>query len=111
MISMARTQTDSVLKRAKQVLPLGVTSNFRAWAGRDKIIKFEGAYHGMYDYALWSTYPAVENIGSRRSPIPVQASSGIPEALHGLTITLPFNDFDLLERTFRDKGHEIAAII
>jgi glutamate-1-semialdehyde 2,1-aminomutase len=83
----------------------------RAYTGRDKIIKFEGAYHGMYDYVLWSTYPEPENMGSRRSPIPVQASSGIPEALHGLTITLPFNDFDLLERTFRDHGHEVAAII
>lgn len=83
----------------------------RAWTGRDKIVKFEGAYHGMYDYVLWSTYPAPENMGSRRSPIPVQASSGIPEALHGLTITIPFNDFELLERTFRDHGHEIAAII
>src|SRR5574341_689444 len=83
----------------------------RAYTGRDRIVKFEGAYHGMYDYVLWSTYPAPENLGSRRSPIPVQASSGIPEALHGLTITLPFNDFEILERTFRDSGHEIAAII
>ncbi len=83
----------------------------RAYTGRDKIIKFEGAYHGMYDYALWSTYPAPDSLGNRRSPIPVQASSGIPKALHGLTITLPFNDFDLLERTFRQSWHEVAAII
>lgn len=83
----------------------------RAYTGRDKIIKFEGMYHGMYDYVLWSTYPSPENMGNRCSPIALPASSGIPQALNGLTITLPFNDFELLERTFRDKGHEIAAII
>ncbi len=83
----------------------------RAYTNRDKIIKFEGAYHGMYDYVLWSTYPPAEALGNRRSPIPVQASSGIPRALRDLTITLPFNDFELLERTFRDQGHTIAAII
>src|SRR5574341_578825 len=55
----------------------------RAYTGRDRIVKFEGAYHGMYDYVLWSTYPAPENLGSRRSPIPVQASSGIPEPMLG----------------------------
>jgi len=83
----------------------------RAYTGRDKIIKFEGAYHGMYDYVLWSTYPPVETLGSRRSPIPVQSSSGIPKVLRELTITTPFNDFEQLERTFKQSAHDVAAII
>jgi glutamate-1-semialdehyde 2,1-aminomutase len=83
----------------------------RAYTGREKIVKFEGAYHGMYDYVLFSTYPPVESIGNSRSPIPVVASSGVPSALRDLIITLPFNDFEILERTFHDHGHEIAAII
>jgi glutamate-1-semialdehyde 2,1-aminomutase len=83
----------------------------RAFTGRDKIIKFEGAYHGMYDYALWSTYPDLTSMGNPRSPIPVQMTSGIPKALFGLTLTLPFNDFEQLERTFKQSAHEVAAII
>jgi glutamate-1-semialdehyde 2,1-aminomutase len=83
----------------------------RAYAGRDKIIKFEGQYHGMYDYALWSTYAPVEALGSRRSPIPVAASSGIPRVIGDLIITLPFNDFELLEETFKRHWHELACII
>jgi glutamate-1-semialdehyde 2,1-aminomutase len=83
----------------------------RAYTARDKVIKFEGAYHGMYDYVLWSTYPPTESLGSRRSPIPVASSSGIPSALRDLIITLPFNDFELLERTFKQAWHDVACII
>jgi len=83
----------------------------RAYTGRDKVLKFEGQYHGMYDYVLWSTYQPVEAMGSRRDPIPVQASSGIPAAIRDLIITLPFNDFDLLERRVREQWHSLAAII
>lgn len=83
----------------------------RAYTGRDKIIKFEGQYHGMYDYVLWSTYPPAESLGSRRSPIPVAASSGIPAAIRDLIITLPFNDFELLEETFTRHWHQLAGII
>src|SRR5574341_51867 len=83
----------------------------RAYTGREKVVKFEGSYHGMYDYTLWSGYSPVEAMGNRRSPIPVQASSGIPAALRDLIITLPFNDFEGLERVFRQHWHEIACII
>jgi glutamate-1-semialdehyde 2,1-aminomutase len=83
----------------------------RAYTGREKVLKFEGQYHGMYDYVLWSTYQPVEAMGSRRDPIPVQASSGIPAAIRDLIITLPFNDFDLLDRRVREQWHLLAAII
>lgn len=83
----------------------------RAYSGRDVIVKFEGNYHGFHDNTLWSTYAPVETYGSRRSPIPVASSSGIPSVLRSLVITLPFNDFEGFERVMRSRGHEIAAVI
>ncbi len=83
----------------------------RAYTGRDKLIKFEGMYHGFHDHLLFSTYAPIEVYGSRNSPTPIPSSSGIPRAMNNLIITLPFNDFELLERTLRHIGHEVAAII
>ncbi len=84
----------------------------RAHTNREKIVKFEGTYHGFYDYALWSTaYTAYGALGSRRSPTPVANSSGMPACLRDLLILLPFNDFEMLEATVRSRFGEIAAII
>ncbi|MCJ7514199.1 MAG: aspartate aminotransferase family protein [Anaerolineales bacterium] len=84
----------------------------RAHTNREKIIKFEGAYHGFYDYALWSTaYTAYGALGSRRSPTPVANSSGMPACLRDLVIVLPFNEFEMLEAVVRSRAGEIAAII
>ena len=83
----------------------------RAFTGRDMILKFEGNYHGFHDHTLWSTYAPVEAYGSRRSPIPVKASSGIPQSMGEFVITLPFNDFDGFERMMRSYGDRIAAVI
>ncbi len=83
----------------------------RAYTRREKILKFEGGYHGSYDYMLYSTYAPVSAYGNRRDPIKIPASSGIPRALDDLIITLPFNDPELLELTLKRHGHEIAALI
>ncbi|MCS6774711.1 MAG: guanitoxin biosynthesis PLP-dependent transaminase GntE [Anaerolineae bacterium] len=84
----------------------------RAYTGRERFIKFEGCYHGGHDHVMWSTPSApLGALGSRRSPIPVPSSSGIPSALRDKVIPLPFNDFEMLERTVRDHGHEVAAIL
>ena len=87
----------------------------RAYSGREIIVKFEGNYHGFHDNTLWSTYAPVETYGSRRSPIPVASSSGIPSALRNLVITLPFNDFEGLERVdavarARDRGGDHGTV-
>ncbi len=59
----------------------------RACTGRDRIIKFEGHYHGMYDYVLYSTASSqAESMGSRRSPVPVSTTSGIPHGVADLLI-------------------------
>lgn len=84
----------------------------RAHTGREKILKFEGTYHGFHDYVLWSSaYTAYGSLGSRRSPIPVANTSGMPSSLRDLTIILPYNEFEMLERTVRARWGEIAAII
>lgn len=83
----------------------------RAYTGRERIIKFEGMYHGFQDYTLWSTYAPVEAYGNPRSPIPVPSSSGIPRPLGEMVVTLPFNAPDILEQTLRAVGETVAAII
>ncbi len=83
----------------------------RAYTGREKIVKFEGMYHGFHDYLLFSTYAPVAAYGNRHDPIPIPSSSGIPKSLHDLIITLPVSDFEVLDKTLRRVGHEVAAII
>ncbi len=84
----------------------------RGYTGRERFIKFEGQYHGMHDYVLFSTAGApVGSLGSRRSPINVQMSSGIPEGIRHYVINLPFNDFERLEETVEAHWHELAAIM
>ena len=83
----------------------------RGYTGRERFIKFEGQYHGMNDYFLFSTAGTpVGTLGSRRSPINVQSSSGIPEGIRHYVINLPFNDLERLEETVEARWHELAAI-
>ncbi|MBI1881389.1 MAG: aminotransferase class III-fold pyridoxal phosphate-dependent enzyme, partial [Chloroflexi bacterium] len=84
----------------------------RGYTGRDKIIKFEGHYHGMHDYVLFSTASApLGALGARRSPVPVQNGSGIPKAIRDYVITVPFNDFEAVERAVKNNYQDVAAII
>ena len=84
----------------------------RGYTGRERFIKFEGQYHGMHDYVLFSTagIPA-RLMGSRRDPINVQSSSGIPEGIRQYVINLPYNDFERLEETVEARWHELATIM
>lgn len=84
----------------------------RAFTGREKFIKFEGQYHGMSDYFLFSTASSLKgSLGNRRSPIPNQVSSGIPRQIAEYVYTLPFNDFERLEETVEASWGQLAAII
>ncbi len=84
----------------------------RAYTGREKFISFEGHYHGMVDYFLFSTASANRGaLGSRRSPIAARASSGIPLDIRKYMISLPFNDPELLESTVKARWFDIAAIV
>jgi glutamate-1-semialdehyde 2,1-aminomutase len=83
----------------------------RAYTGREKFIKFEGQYHGMNDYFMYSTASSnPRSLGSKRSPINVPGTSGIPKRIIDYVINLPFNDFERLEETIDAKWGDIAAI-
>ena len=84
----------------------------RGVTGRDIVIKFEGQYHGVHDYVMFSTAGAPpEGLGSRFRPVPWQSSSGIPDSIRTYIRTLPYNDLDLVQKVFRDEGNRIAAVI
>jgi len=84
----------------------------RAYTGREKFIKFEGQYHGMHDYVLFSTAGAPSwLLGSRRDPIAVQMSSGIPEGIRQYVISVPYNDEEQLEEAVEANWQQTAAIM
>jgi len=76
----------------------------RGYTGREKIIKFEGCYHGHSDSLLVKA-------GSGALTMGVPTSPGVPAALAELTITLNYNDIEQVKTTFDKIGDEIAAVI
>ena len=84
----------------------------RAYTGRTKIVKFEGQYHGVHDYALISVTPkTMDGLGDRDNPVGLAWGRGIPEAIAATIIPAPFNDLDFLRRLFERRGEEIASVI
>ena len=83
----------------------------RAYTRRKKIIRFEGMYHGFSDSVYWSKHPPIEQAGPASQPVPVPQGPGMPDGLENSLIILPWNDGDLLERTIRQRGEEIAAVL
>lgn len=80
----------------------------RAVTGRDKILKFEGGYHGSHDYAVWAIrhretldYPRVTRPDSR----------GVPEALGELVLVAPYNDLETTASIIQRHKDELAAVI
>ena len=83
----------------------------RAFTGKDKVVKFEGHFHGYHDYLGYSAWPPLEAAGPPEAPVAYVESGGVPEALQQFVIVLPWNDIDAVEGTLRDQAHEIAAVI
>ncbi len=76
----------------------------RGYTGRNKVIKFEGGYHGHVDALLVKA-------GSGLTTFGVPTSPGIPEDFAKHTITVPFNDIDALKRVIDEVGDDVAAVI
>src|SRR5918992_2274368 len=83
----------------------------RGYTGREKIIKFEGGYHGHHDDVLVSIQPPREAMGSVEQPDTVPASAGIPRSRIAETVVAPFNEPDILAAILEAHREEIAAII
>jgi glutamate-1-semialdehyde 2,1-aminomutase len=84
----------------------------RAFTGRDKIVKFEGQYHGVHDYALISVGPDdISELGPEDNPVRLTWGRGIPEAVAGTVIPARYNNIEFLRALFEREGSDIAAII
>jgi glutamate-1-semialdehyde 2,1-aminomutase len=84
----------------------------RAFTGREKIVKFEGQYHGVHDYALISVGPDdMSELGDADAPVALAWGRGIPEAVAETIIPARYNRIDRLRTLFEQRGEEIAAVI
>lgn len=76
----------------------------RGYTGRNKILKFEGCYHGHGDSLLIKAGSGVATLGLPDSP-------GVPESVAKNTITVPYNDLESVRLAFREFGDDLAAVI
>jgi glutamate-1-semialdehyde 2,1-aminomutase len=84
----------------------------RAYTGRSKIVKFEGQYHGVHDYALISVAPNdMTELGDEDNPVGLAWGRGIPDAVARTIIPARYNNLAFLRRLFEREGGDIAAII
>ena len=79
----------------------------RAYRGRDKILKFEGGFHGMNDYALMSMAPS----NPAPFPQPVPDSAGIPKSIQDEVLIAPFNDIETTTAIIERHHDEIGGVI
>lgn len=79
----------------------------RAATGRDRVLKFEGAYHGNHDYALMSTFPATTS----DYPLGTADTGGTPAGTQGTMLIAPFNNAAAVEQILDDHRGEVAAIV
>ena len=77
----------------------------RAATGRDRILKFDGCYHGHADAFL------AEGGGSGLATFGIPRSPGVTQGAAKDTLTAPYNDLDAVDRVFDDRGGEVAAVI
>ncbi|RLI76346.1 aspartate aminotransferase family protein [Archaeoglobales archaeon] len=78
----------------------------RAYTGREKIVKFEGCYHGWHDYVAFNVNPPADNMGKI-----YPQSKGILKAAYDTTLILPFNDSDAFKELMAEHHDEIAGVI
>ena len=94
-VRMTNSGTEAVMSAIR--LARGATK-------RDRIVKFEGCYHGHVDSLLVKAGSGALTLGQ-------PDSAGIPSSLASLTSTVPFNDIEALKAVFQEKGSEIACVI
>ena len=79
----------------------------RAFTGKDKVLKFEGAYHGNHDYASFSQFPT----GPANYPMATADSGGVPRVMQDTMLVAPYNDLEAVRRIVEAQAGEIAAVI
>lgn len=79
----------------------------RTYMRRPKVLKFEGGYHGVHDYAMMSALSAVQT----QYPTPIPDSGGIPREVEADVVVSRWNDLDMTEQLIRENVSELAAVI
>lgn len=101
-IRFANSGTEAVMMALKAA---------RAFTGRPKIAKCEGAYHGSYDYAEVSLDVGPESWRENAAPVSVAYAKGTPENVLSDVVTIPFNDVDGAVSMIREHGPQLAAVL
>jgi len=83
----------------------------RGVTGRDKIVKIEGSYHGHHESVLVSIRPGRDDMGPREAPASVEFGKGTPRAVTDLTLIVPYNDAEALDRLLAANAGEVAGMI
>jgi glutamate-1-semialdehyde 2,1-aminomutase len=83
----------------------------RAFTGKQRILKFEGNFHGYHDQVMFAIGTPADRLGAEEAPFLFPGSTGIAAGLEQNLVVLPYNRVDLLERAFQTHGQELAAAI
>jgi glutamate-1-semialdehyde 2,1-aminomutase len=83
----------------------------RAFTGRPKLAKFEGAFHGTHDWVMVSVSGDTKAWGNRRRPKPIPWSAGLPPAILKNVVVLPWNDPDACAEILEREAAQVAAVI
>lgn len=83
----------------------------RAYTAKNKVLKFEGCYHGSHDTVLVSVKPALGKAGHSKFPTQVAASQGLPEEIVKNTLVAPFNDLESTQKIMNKHPDQVGAVI
>jgi glutamate-1-semialdehyde 2,1-aminomutase len=83
----------------------------RAYTGKDKIIKFQGHFHGYHDYLQYNWWPKIDGPEPDGPIPPVVQSAGVPDGMEKYIIVLSFNNLGALEKAIKKHKDEVAAVI
>lgn len=81
----------------------------RAFTNRERVLKFEGNFHGMHDYVFYNSH--TPDRPHEHIVPPISDSAGIPRAIDDLVVNVPFNDEDAFATAIATYGNELAAVI
>ena len=102
MVTFSNTGTEATMEAIRTA---------RAFTGREKILKFEGHYHGHHDYVLFSVESPSVVAGLEHAPSKLPFYPGIPEEIAKTVLISKWNDLEVLEKTVKKNSPDLAAII
>ncbi len=83
----------------------------RAFTGKQKILKFEGNFHGYHDQVMFAIGTPADKLGPESAPTAFPGSTGMASGLEQHLVLVPYNRPDLFEAAFKKHAHELAAVI